>query len=778
MDGDVDLAIANSSSDNMTIRLGAGDGTFPTEPPGSPLPAGDGPSSVAVGDFDSDGNDDLAVANLNSDDITVRYGAGDGSFFVESAGSPFPTGDGPTSVAVGHFDSDANEDLVVANVTSDNITVRLGAGDGTFPTEPTGSPFGAGSRPSSVAIGDFNSDGSEDIAVANDFSADVTIRLGAGDGSFATEPLGSPFGAGFQPRSVVIGDFNSDGDEDLAVANFTGDNVTVRLGAGNGTFPTEPAGSPFPAGDSPQSVAIGDFSADGNEDLAVANAFSNGVTIRLGSGPALLFGNRLQNGGIEGSGAARKSDQAPALRDGWQRKSGRFTYARYGIAGGPPRHLPAARWEGGMNAFWGGPTSSDSSAAQTIDVSSLAEEIDSSALEATIEADLGGRGGQNDRMSVWADSLDANGDLLDRDLLGPLDAADRDNRTVLLGRSQTFVVRQSTRSIRIQLNAEWSAGPTNDAYADNVKLTLQTAECTITGTPGKDRLIGTASDDVICGLGGDDVIRGGGGADDLLGGAANDRLIADDLTGGPGEVDTLDGGSGRDRLEPGAPLASDLLIGGPGARDLADYSQKTAPVVLAIDANDGSGESGEGDQIDTDVEALRGGSGDDSLLADPAAALQGPGAFLRGGPGDDVLSGTAGRDILDGGAGADLLGGGDGVDRAEYSTRSDDVWLSIGDGANDGGVGEGDEIDIDVEWLIGGDGDDTLTGTDFANRIDGRGGDDHLSGKSGKDRLFGGPGNDDLDAIDAPAYVDSLSCGTGIDTHTAEPADLVGADCE
>ena len=93
---------------------------------------------------------------------------------------------------------------------------------------------------------------------------------------------------------------------------------------------------------------------------------------------------------------------------------------------------------------------------------------------------------------------------------------------------------------------------------------------------------------------------------------------------------------------------------------------------------------------------------------------------------------------------------------------------------------EASGIDIDVESLIGADGDkDTLTGARLRQpRRRAWVANDHLSGKSGKDRLFGGPGNDDLDAIDAPAYVDSLSCGTGIDTHTAEPADLVGADCE
>jgi len=80
-----------------------------------------------------------------------------------------------------------------------------------------------------VAVGDFNGDGKSDLAVANAYSNNVSVLLGTGTGSFgpATD---STVGSG--PRSVAVGDFNGDGKSDLAVANANSSNVSVLLGTG------------------------------------------------------------------------------------------------------------------------------------------------------------------------------------------------------------------------------------------------------------------------------------------------------------------------------------------------------------------------------------------------------------------------------------------------------------------------------------------------------------------------------------------------------------------
>ena len=95
--------------------------------------------------------------------------------------------------------------------------------------------FAVGNRPQSVAIGDFDEDGAQDLAVANGSGGEVSVLLGNGDGTFQTAVN---YGAGIGPNSVAIGDLDEDGTPDLAVANSGSDDVSVLLGNGDGAFQT------------------------------------------------------------------------------------------------------------------------------------------------------------------------------------------------------------------------------------------------------------------------------------------------------------------------------------------------------------------------------------------------------------------------------------------------------------------------------------------------------------------------------------------------------------
>jgi VCBS repeat protein len=194
----------------------------------------------------------------------------------------FAVGAFPTSVAVGDFNGDGVQDLAVANFNSNNVSVLLGNGDGSFQAARN---FGVGFNPVSVAVGDFNCDGVQDLAVANFNSANVSVLLGNGDGSFRAA---QNFAVGTLPSSVAVGDFNGDGVQDLAVANsgleeVSGSaNVSVLLGNGDGSFQ---GARNFAAGSLPYSVAVGDFNGDGLPDLAVANAYSNNVSVLINNTP-------------------------------------------------------------------------------------------------------------------------------------------------------------------------------------------------------------------------------------------------------------------------------------------------------------------------------------------------------------------------------------------------------------------------------------------------------------------------------------------------------------
>jgi hypothetical protein len=274
-DGRPDMAVANASSNTVSVLLGNGDGTFGAR---TEFGTGSGPRSVAIADLNADGRPDLSVADSDTNTISVLLGNGDGTF---AAKTDFGTGSNPSSVAIADLNGDGRPDLSVANNNFfGSVSVLLGNGDGTFAAK---TDFGAGSFSISVAISDLNADGWPDMAVANnDSSGAVSVLLGNGDGTFAGS---AHFSTGFHSISVAIADLNADGRPDLAVANhgivFGLASVSVRLGNGDGTFaPTTNWG----AGSKPSSVAIADLNADGRADLAVTNSDSGAVSVLLGHG--------------------------------------------------------------------------------------------------------------------------------------------------------------------------------------------------------------------------------------------------------------------------------------------------------------------------------------------------------------------------------------------------------------------------------------------------------------------------------------------------------------
>jgi len=237
--------------------------------------AGNFPASVAVGDFNADGRPDLAVANQGSSNVSILLGNGGGGGTFQAAVN-YAAGSGPVSVAVGDFNGDGSPDLAVPNGNSATVSILLGNAPPNAGTFAAPVNYAAGSIPRSVAVGDFNADGRPDLAVVNSNSANVSILLGNGDGTFLPAVN---YAAGIGPVFVAVGDFNADGQPDLATAN-SGNNVSILLGNGNGTF-QGPVN--YSVGTSPQSVAVGDFNADGWPDLAVANANGNNVSILLGN---------------------------------------------------------------------------------------------------------------------------------------------------------------------------------------------------------------------------------------------------------------------------------------------------------------------------------------------------------------------------------------------------------------------------------------------------------------------------------------------------------------
>ncbi len=242
---------------------------------------GTNPQAVVAADFNHDGRLDLAVANVESNSVSVLLGTGDGSFQPARVST---TGARPLSVAVGDFNRDGNLDLATANQGDNNVSLLSGNGDGTFRAE---SNIDIGSMPSSVAVGDFNGDGKLDLGVISNvyddwyytYSGEANVLLGNGDGSFSA-PITSSGDSGFYYLGVVT-DLNGDRKPDMVAVKGDDGQVVVMQGNGDGTF--QPARISA-IGANPVSVAAGDVNGDAKIDVVTANVYSNNVTVLLGNG--------------------------------------------------------------------------------------------------------------------------------------------------------------------------------------------------------------------------------------------------------------------------------------------------------------------------------------------------------------------------------------------------------------------------------------------------------------------------------------------------------------
>ncbi len=284
-DGDVDLAIANGIANTITVLRNTGAGNF-VELHSSPEFPGAQPNSIVAADFDADGDVDLATANVSSDNVQVLRNNGSGNFKPVPAG-PEHVGDNPTWLAAADLDRDEDLDLVVTNQDSDDLSILRNKGNGNFSPE-TRIHDGVGDGPRRLVIADLNGDLAPDLAIVNSFGSTVTLLRNFGSGGFG--PFSeSPIVDASSPSSIVAPDLNGDGKLDLAFTNAGSGTVSVFLGLGRGRFrerSTSPEG--IGGGSNPFALTAADFDVDGAQDLAVAVSGSDRVAILRNTGAGNL----------------------------------------------------------------------------------------------------------------------------------------------------------------------------------------------------------------------------------------------------------------------------------------------------------------------------------------------------------------------------------------------------------------------------------------------------------------------------------------------------------
>lgn len=254
-----------------------------------------------------------------------------------------------------------------------------------------------------------------------------------------------------------------------------------------------------------------------------------------------------------------------------------------------------------------------------------------------------------------------------------------------------------------------------------------------------ENILGTGFGDTLTGNAGPNVIKGG---------------YPDNPQHGP-DTDTLSGAGGNDTFA-SADIngGKDVFIGGAGI-DTIDFSGTPSSVTVTLDnvANDFPSQA----NVKADIEHVVGGFGNDTLVGSAARNE------LEGGPGNDEISGGGASDILDGGPGADLISGGAGVDQVTYAHRSEPLTITLENTDDDGAAGEGDNVQTDVENVVGGSGADVITGSDAANTLDGGDGNDVVVGGPGKDAIRLGAGDDTFHANTFKDGADDVVGGPGTD---------------
>ncbi|MCK4414644.1 MAG: CRTAC1 family protein [Candidatus Eisenbacteria sp.] len=301
-DGDLDLAVGEFGQQN-SLYINQGDGSFVREE----LFGTGSTFAVTWGDYDNDGDPDLAVANGNNETNTLYVNNGDGTF---DAGSAF--GAKRTNAAAwADYDLDGDLDLAIGNGLlglDQQNQLFVNNGDGTFTRV---AQFGSG-QSASLVWGDCDLDGDPDVAVGNGgfgYEQQNQLYINNGDGTFTEQ---AAFGGG-DTSCLVWGDYDNDGDLDLAVANWNAGQNYLYVNNGDGTFTEEPQ---FGTRD-PNTLAWGDADNDGDLDLAVGNGdfssadqnylylnngdgtFTEQAEFGLGSTDALAWGDYDNDGDLD-----------------------------------------------------------------------------------------------------------------------------------------------------------------------------------------------------------------------------------------------------------------------------------------------------------------------------------------------------------------------------------------------------------------------------------------------------------------------------------------------
>lgn len=304
LDGHLDAAFSiDNIPGTISVLTNEGSGVFA---PKTEYPVTHYPYSLASGDFNKDGYPDLAVANFFTQTMSVLMNDGTGGFLPEVT---YPSDNGSHDIKIADFNHDGNLDLVVVNAVSNTVNIYTNDGTGKFPTR-TDYPSGTTYQPS-ITLSDLNSDGNVDFIIGGSGSSIYVLKSNETGGYNPPTELA----AGNSPFSIAAGDFDEDGKPDLAVSNFADHSVSLFLSK---TTSTEPP--PVPGPEEPADIIVYNaVSPDGDgrndiffiENIGGEATKANTVTIYNRWGDELWHGVNYDNASVYFDGTGSGGNMLP-----------------------------------------------------------------------------------------------------------------------------------------------------------------------------------------------------------------------------------------------------------------------------------------------------------------------------------------------------------------------------------------------------------------------------------------------------------------------------------
>ena len=277
-DGKPDIAVANYNSNTISVFKNtsiAGTVSFALK---VDYITGTGPYGVAIKDIDGDGKPDIAVPNFTSSTVSVLRNNGSVGSISFASKLDFPTGNGPNNVVLEDIDGDKKSDLVIPNLNANTVSIlRNTSTPGTLSFAGK-LDFPAGNSPWDVKAGDFDGDGKLDIVIANSSVASATVLGNLSTPGNISMAAKVPYGIGTSSQSVTIADLNGNGQPDIVSANSIATSVSIlkNTSAASISFATM---ANYLVGSLPYSVSTGDFDGDGKDDIVSANTSSNTISV-------------------------------------------------------------------------------------------------------------------------------------------------------------------------------------------------------------------------------------------------------------------------------------------------------------------------------------------------------------------------------------------------------------------------------------------------------------------------------------------------------------------